>query len=148
MNVTDNTRALILNALRKRGISHTDLAAKMGLSKSWASRLLSGGIKTLSEAHTDRLEEILGIQFFVVTPNSSVTGTASRLSDLSAEMPELERAMQALIDLAETKKMPFTPRYFTTKEMGGLGQEIIRLAFANEDKPGKVAREVLKLLSE
>jgi hypothetical protein len=32
--------------------------------------------------------------------------------------------------------------------MTKLGQEIIRLAYANEDKPGKVAREVLRLLSE
>jgi hypothetical protein len=40
------------------------------------------------------------------------------------------------------------PRYFEPKEMSKLGQEIIRLAFANEDKPGKVAREVLKLVSE
>jgi hypothetical protein len=31
--------------------------------------------------------------------------------------------------------------------MTKIGQEIIKIAFANEDKPGKVARMVLELLA-
>ena len=45
------------------------------------------------------------------------------------------------------REVVFTPKYIPTDKMAAVGSEIIRISFANEDKPGKVARMVLELLA-
>ncbi len=148
MKVTENTRSLILSGLRKNDISPSELARQMGLSKSWASRLLSGGIKTLSDDHVEKLQEILMIRFFVATETNPVTGTAKRLSDMSKHDPMLDALLIELAQYAEERNAPQQPRFYETQEMTKLGQEIIRICFADEKRPGKVARKVLNLISE
>ena len=152
MTLTDNMKARILHSLRTKKISRVALAEYMGLGKSWATKLLKerdkGGLLTLSDEQVSSLEEFLKIKFLVITETSPVSGTAIKLSDLSKDNPQFEQLLSELVEFAQTCQEPMQPRYFEPKEMSKLGQEIIRLAFANEDKPGKVAREVLKLVSE
>lgn len=60
MTVTTATRSLILSRLRdpkKPAISQSLLAEKMGLGKSWVSKLLNGTLKHLSDDQVDRLQE-------------------------------------------------------------------------------------------
>lgn len=150
MNLTDNMKARILHALRTKDVTRVDLAAELGLGKAWATKLLKprdeGGLKTLSDEQVEKLEEILGIQFLVISDKrKKVSGAAVKLSEMAEEDPALSGVLDALIEMSEGKI--FGPRYFTPKEMSQIGNKIIRLAYANEDKPGKVAREVLKLVS-
>ena len=148
MDLTNNYRSLILNALRRPdAISKTSLAEKMGYGKSWVTKLLNGTLKTVSDSDAQKLEQILEIQFVqFVDQTRKVSGLALELDEAMEGSERLARVVRELIPLAQEAKL--TPRYFETKEMSKLGQEIIRICFANEDKPGKVAREVLKLVSE
>ena len=62
MDLTNSTRSIILNALRKKKITQTELAERMGYGKAWASRLLNGGLKSLNDEATDKLEKILDVR--------------------------------------------------------------------------------------
>jgi transcriptional regulator with XRE-family HTH domain len=149
MTITAATRSLILSRLRdpkKPAVSQSLLAEKMGLGKSWVTKLLNGTLKQLSDEQVDRLQEILDIRLLAITE------TGERIPDVALEIgrrikdhPELAQILTALASI--TEPCPMTTRYIETKDMTRIGQEIIRLCFANDDKPGKVAREVLKLLS-
>lgn len=150
MNLTDNMKARILHALRTKEISKSELSERMGYGNAWVTKLLKpreeGGLKSLDDIKVEALEDFLGIRFLVLTPNSSVSGTAATLSKRAEEDSALSAVLENLLELSEPKN--WEPRFFETKEMTKLGQEIIRACFANEDKPGKVAREVLKLVSQ
>lgn len=150
MELTDNMKGRILHALRSKGISQTALAQHMGLGKAWASKLLRerdrDGLKSLTPEQEERINEFLGIQLRAINQNrEQVSGTATKLSQLAEEDDRLSAVLEDLLLLVDGPVR--TPRYFTTKEMMRLGNQIIRLAHANEDKPGKVAREVLKLVT-
>lgn len=147
MDVTENTRAIIIQAIRAKGLTQTALAEKMGYGKAWVTRLLNGSLKRLSDGDVEKLEDFLGINFYVVTPKARVSGVAAELSRMAETDPSLASVLNGIAEIKREKAV-FLPRYIETKDMTRVGQEIIRLAFANEDKPGKVAREVLKLLSE
>lgn len=148
MKVTNNTRALILNALRRKGLTQTALAEHMGHGKAWVTRLLDGTLKRLKEEQVDALEEFLGIRFFVVKDlQPQLSPTLKKLSALAEDNEKLMLLLETLEDLLQSDA-PLVAPYIPTKNMTRFGQEIIRLAYANEDKPGKVAREVLRLLSE
>lgn len=148
MKITNNTRALILNALRAKGLTQTALAEHMGYGKPWVTRLLDGSLKRLKEEQAEKLEKFLDIRFFVVREmREQVSPTLVRLSKEAEGNERLAALLDALNALMQ-EEAPLTPPYIRTKDMTRLGQEIIKLCFANEDRPGKVAREVLRLLSE
>ena len=148
MTLTNNHRALILGAMRRKGITQKQIADTAGYGKAWATKMLNGTLKAINDETVDKLEELLGIQFVSgVYKEQKVSGLALRISTAIDENPQLGKVIEELLPLVDQDHR-FTPRYFETKEMTKLGQEIIRLVFANEDKPGKVAREVLKLVSE
>lgn len=146
MDLTNNHRALIIKGLRDNGVTQTELSQKMGFGKAWVTKLLNGTLKSVSDADALRLQEILKIQFYQLKEATGLSGIAVEVEKRINENSHFANVMREMIAMMETA--PFVPRYFKTKEMTKLGQEIIRLAFANEDKPGKVAREVLKLVSK
>lgn len=147
MNVNENVKALILQGLRKKKQTKVWLAEKMGLNKSWATRLLNGQLKTLSDEHAEKLMEILDIEFFTLrrVDDSTVSVKAMQLAAEFDKNPAFA-SVAAALQLA-MKETVFTPRFIPTEKMSAIGDEIIRIAFANEDKPGKVARLVLELLA-
>lgn len=146
MNITNSHRAMILSELRDSGMTQKKLAEELGYGRPWVSKLLNGTLKTVSDEDALKLEKLLGVKFLrLVDSGSTVSGLAAEIGKLADENPQFARVLAELIPLAQDG--PMTPRYIPTKEMTKIGQEIIRLVFANEDKPGKVAREVLKLLA-
>lgn len=145
MNITQSHRELIISALREKDITRKELASELDYSKSTISRLLTGQLKTIKDDDALKLERFLGVRFLRVADGQKVSGLSIEIGNLADQNPQFARVLAELIPLAQEGKQG--PRYIPTKEMTKIGQEIIRLVFANEDKPGKVAREVIKLLS-
>lgn len=119
----------------------------MGLNKSWATRLLNGQLKTLSDDHAEKIMRILGIEFFTLrrVDDSQISAKAMQVAAEFDKNPAFANVAVAL--QAAMKEAVYTPRFIPTDKMAAIGNEIIRIAYANEDKPGKVARLVLELLA-
>ncbi len=147
MKISETLRTRIVAGMRDAGLNQTQIAKAMGYEKPWATRLLNGTMKTLSDDQVERLEQILGIEFFRFSKTGKeVSGLGLMVSEATKDNPDLAQAVEAVCRLAD--RPAFTPPYIETSDMTLIGQEIIRLVFANEDKAGKVAREVLKLLND
>jgi len=147
MNINENVKALILQGLRRKKQNKVWLAEQMGLSKSWATRLLNGQLKTLSDDHAEKLMRILDIEFFTLrrVDDTQVSAKGMQLAaefDRSPAFASVATALQVAM-----KETVYTPKFIPTEQMAAIGNEIIRIAYANEDKPGKVARLVLELLA-
>lgn len=147
MNVTESVKALILQGLRKKKQTKIWLAEQMGMHKSWATRLLNGQLKTVSDEQAEQLMGILDIQFFKLKrlDESTISTKAMQVAAEFDRNPAFASVTSALQD-AMTKAV-FTPRFIPTEEMSHIGNEIVRIASENRDKPGKVARLVLELLA-
>ena len=146
--VTEPMRQITLQAMRLRGISQTQIAEAVGNGKAWVTKFLDGSLRTIKDENMHAIEDLLGIKYFSV---EKAIGQRSPQADKIAGMvdsdPSFAKLAAALEAALTEARGAFTPRYIPTQDMTKLGQEIIRLSFANEDKPGKVAREVLKLLA-
>lgn len=150
MNLTHNHRTLILNTIREKRITKKQIADSLGYGKAWVTKLLNGTLKSINDETVDKLEELLGVSFIEGQYNNErVSGLAMQVSMAVEQYPRLGPTLTELMALLEetASEGKFAPRYIETADMTRIGQEIIKLAFANEDKPGKVAREVLRLLS-
>lgn len=66
-------RQMILNALRVKKMTKADLSVRIGLGKSWVTKLLDGSLKSIKEDHIDALENALGISFFSVVENDKLS---------------------------------------------------------------------------
>lgn len=150
MKVTNSVISLIKNRFRdtkKPKINQSQLAEHMCLGKAWVSKLMNGKLQNLSEKQVDQLEEFLGIRLHAfVDKKNLVSPIAQQISNKMHENPIVSTIIEALLEL--DCSINSGPKWIETQDMTKLGQEIIRLSFANEDKPGKVAREVLKLLAQ
>lgn len=146
MNITPIHREAIHTEMRRKGIPQKAIAAELGYSKSAVSRLLSGKLKTINDDDALKLEKFLGVEFLRVSKGQKVSSLAIEIGELADQNEQFARVIAELIPLAQPPKG--SPGWIETKDMTRVGQEIIRICFANEDKPGKVAREVLKLLSQ
>ena len=149
MKVTNQTITLIKNRFRdqkKPKINQSQLAEHMQLGKAWVSKLMNKKLQNLSEKQVEQLEEFLDIrlQAFVDKENQ-VSPLAKELSRKMTESEAMAKIVEALLEIETTPRDG--PRWIETQDMSKVGQEIIRIAFANEDKPGKVARMVLELLA-
>lgn len=149
MDLTNNYRALILSGLRKSGVTKTQLAETLGYGKAWTTKLLNGTLQTVSDADAEKIQNLLGIRFVqFVDAKTKVSTLATQIDKAIEGNEKLAGVLTALLEMAEeARNAPLVPRYIETQDMSKYGQEIIKIAFANEDKPGKVMREVLKLLS-
>lgn len=144
MTLTESSRGLVVQGLRTKKQTRKWLAEQMGLNKSWVTRLLNGEIKSLTDAQVEQLQGILDIRFFTVQRGSNSTAA----QDIAAEFDSNQAFAKVVVAVRESmREVVFTPRYIPTQQMASVGNEIIKIAFANEDKPGKVARLVLELLA-
>lgn len=144
--VTPSMVQAITEAMRRKGIKQADVAKALGTGKPWVSKLLGGQAKTIKFDHLDALSDLLGVALFKMHPAQELSQTAQHFAALIDSDPAVMRFVQAfenVLDKQCVRGIPFIP----TQEMSRIGQEIIRVCFANEDKPGKVAKEVLRLLS-
>ena len=154
MTVTKSVIALIAKRLRDprmAKLNQSQIAEHLGLSKAWASKFMGGKIGTLTDEQVQKLETFLEIKLrpYIQENGPAVSALAEQLSLMMADNEPLNRVVADLINLVESAPAPVLdgPKWIETQDMTRIGQEIIRIAFANEDKPGKVARLVLELLA-
>jgi transcriptional regulator with XRE-family HTH domain len=129
-------------------LNQAQLAEHMGYGRSWASKLMKGAIKNISDEDTAKLQAFLGIRLI---PEFRDTGEvvpeiAMELGRRMKDSEALTKVISALLEMPQGTCIEGT-RWIETQDMTKIGQEIIKIAFANEDKPGKVARMVLELLA-
>jgi len=151
MTISNSILSLITGRFRDPAmpkITQAEMAAFMGYSKPWASKLMRGGIRNIDDEHADKLETFLGIRLrpYIVEKSGSaaVPALAVQLGRRMQESEPITRIVKALLEIDQPIK---GPRWIDTQDMTKVGQEIIRICFANKDKPGKVDRMVLELLS-
>lgn len=149
MKVTTNTIALIRNRFRdttKPKINQSQLAEHMGLGKAWVSKLMNNKLQTISEEQVDQMEEFFEIrlQAFADKKNE-VPAIAVEISKKMQGSTPISKIIEALLEIETPAQTG--PRWIETKDMTKVGQEIIRIALANKDKPGKVARLILEILA-
>ena len=145
MNITESVRALVLQGLRNKKQTRVWLSEKVGQHRSWATRFFNGEIKSLTDEQVEALQDALDIRFFAI-------GKAGQHSPAALDFATEFDRNQAFASVAGALKTAmagviYTPRYIPTQDMAKLGNEIIRISFENEDKPGKVARLVLEMLA-
>jgi len=146
--ITEPMRQITLQAIRKKGITKAQIAEAVSKGKSWPTKFLDGTFKTISDDALHAVENLLGIKYFEV--GNSITPTsplAIRIAHLVDTDPGFAKLAAALDTALLHAKAVSTPKFIPTQDMTRIGQEIIRIAYANEDKPGKVARLVLELLA-
>jgi transcriptional regulator with XRE-family HTH domain len=151
MTITQPIIASIIARLRDPKmpkLNQAQLADCMGYGRSWASKLMKGTIKNLSDEDTAKLQSFLGIRLMpeFIETGEVVPELAMELGRRMKDSEGLTKVIAALMELPQGSCVTGT-RWIETKEMTRIGQEIIKIAFANEDKPGKVARLVLELLA-
>jgi hypothetical protein len=118
----------------------------MGYGKAWASKLMAGKIKNLTDEQAEQLEDFLGIRLRAyLQETGTISALAKEIGKKMEESPSLTKVISALMEMYPP--VPEGLHWIETQDMTRVGQEIIRIAFANETKPGKVAREVLSLLN-
>lgn len=152
MTVTPPIIGLIAKRFRdpsKPKINQTQMAEHMGYGKAWASKLMSGKIQNLTDDQVAKLEEFLGIKLgsYFRETGEPVPALAVELGRKMKDSEALTKLVAAILELQKPQEAVTSPRWVDTQDMSKVGQEIIKIAFANEDKPGKVARLVLELLA-
>jgi transcriptional regulator with XRE-family HTH domain len=146
--ITESMRQLVLQAIRSKRISQAELGKRTGLSKTWVSNFLGGRTKTVKVTELHKLEDELEISFFKVERNHGPRSPlADRIASLVDHDPKFAQLAVALEDALTEARGAFTPRFIPTQEMAKTGKAIIKIVDADRAKPGKVAREVLSLLS-
>ena len=150
MEITSKMRQIALQAIRQKGLKQSDIATEMGYGKAWVTMFLKQDGKNLKKIDNDalkKLEGILGTPLFTRVEETPTSPVAQRLHELMTANPQLEKLGLALIEAFDGTSASGVP-YIPTKDMTRVGQEIIKAAFANEHKPGKVARLVIEMLSD
>lgn len=143
MKITPAIRSTVVEGMRKKEASRGWLADAIGVHPSWVSRFFSEKLKSLTDEQADRLESVLDVKF---------SGRRGGVSDAALEVAkayDTNGDFARLVDaLKETLVDKNYPTYIPPKEMGSVGKEIVRIAHAYYDKPGKCARAVMEMLSQ
>lgn len=84
----------VIKAMKLRGITPTELADKIGTSRGYISKLLSGQIKDPSFTRTLEICHVLGISI-----DALVDETPIQPPNIKESSPELEELIDAFIQL-------------------------------------------------
>lgn len=148
MNLTNTIKERIKHAMRVKGIKGKDIAIATGMGTSWVSKLLKDmdnphSLKSLTDQQVEDIEHLLDTSLIVFTESGPVLGPVQRLNALAKDSPELSEMIDLLVTIADKPSGVVLP-WVETKDMDPLGQRIIRIAHANDKRPGKVAKLVLQ----
>jgi len=149
MKVTNDMIALISNRFRdpkKRKINQSQLADHMGLGKAWVSKLMTGRLLTVTDEQVEMMEEFLEIRLSSFSEKRKTPAVAVEIARKMQESEPISRIVAALLEIDVPTAPPAT-RWIEPCDMTRIGGEIIKIAQANPDKPGKVAKLVLQLLA-
>lgn len=117
----------------------------MGYGKAWVSKLMNNGIKNLTPEQREKMEDFLQIPLMEFADTKvEISPIVKEIAAKMNENKSIATIVSALLEIDACSSCG--PKWIETKDMTKIGQEIIRIAFANEDRPGKVASEVLTLL--
>jgi len=146
MKVTEGIIQVITDALRVKSprITYEDMGSKLGKSKSWVSKLLSGDIKQVDEDLVEEIEKILGVKLQVMS--LGVSGVAAQIDTAMKDNPTLSTAFVAMLEAQNValNKLPFIP----TEYLIEIGQAANRASHAYPDKDGKVGRIIVEKFAE
>lgn len=146
--VTEAMRVATLQAIRTKKIKQSDIAAATGLGKAWVTKFLDGSTRLIREDVMHQIEDLLGIKYHSVEKAIGERSTlAMKIAAAVDNDPTFAKLASALEEALSGARGSFTPRFIPTKEMSKIGSEIVKIVLADQEKPGKVAREVLKLLA-
>ena len=149
MDITDNTRSIITQSLRKLKMTQTELGKKMNTSKSWVSKLLNGTLKRLSDKQVDLLEEVLQTTFVTIESYNQTPELAKELGKRMDSSDDLTDVVEGLIHLFDSKSHAYkTIPYLSTKDLVDFGKEIVRAVHEDPNKHGKVGRIAIEWLSK
>lgn len=147
MTITESVRCRILAAMKRKGITNSELAEALGYTKPWATRLLNGTLQTLSDATVERMEDLLEIQFFRFTrAEEEVSGLGIEVSRASKDSPELVHAIESILELHRNASGSALAPADSGATQAALWVEVARFAMDNEDAPHKIGEKVLETI--
>lgn len=147
MNLTEPMRQVILRSMRENKMTKQHLAKELGLSKSWATRLLDGTLKSIRDEHVFALQDLLNVKFFAISSHDELSNNAREFAKRIDGDADFAKVVATFADCIDAARGAFTPRYIPTEKMSLLGNQIIAIVETNKEKPGKIARLVLELLA-
>lgn len=140
MKITNNIRAVVLDGLRKKGIKKGEFAEALGHDKSWSTRFFDGTTKTLDEETADKIADLLDVSFVkVVRQGKPVSAIAARLAEEIERDEHLSGTFSNLLNYIDDSRQPYMP-WIPTEDLVAFGEEMVRAAHEDADKPGKVGR--------
>jgi len=145
--ITHQMRQNIVHHFRLKGLTQLQLGNLIGKSEAWVSKMLSGKQVMLDDGTFRKLEIALEMDFFGVERSGKTSPIAAQIAAMVDSDPIFARLAECARDAVIGARVSFTPRYVPTEEMADLGQKIIAIAVANQEKPGKVAKLILQLLA-
>lgn len=151
MSITETVRAMVVRALRVKGLNHRELAALLLVNAAWVTKFFNGKLKTLSDEKMMQMEAALGIQFFRLVPGpNAIPAEAEQLGQLMKINPEVADIVGALLKLAGGQVTHELPHY-ETKELTKIGAELVRLVNAwdvpSDPHYTKIGLETVRFLS-
>lgn len=139
---------LARQGLRIKSISKVRIAEELGLGKPWVTKFFDGSLKTAKEETLFQLEDLLGVKFFSLDkPPGDRSPLADKIANRVDADPTFAKLAVTLEEALTEAQKSITPRFIPTKEMNQVGREIIQIVEQFKDKPGKVTREVLRILA-
>lgn len=154
MIITETTRRIVADAIRRTGISQKELAAALGVNPGWMTKFFNGKLQTLEEGKIKVMQDVLQITLRrIVDPRATVPGAAIDIGRAMEKHPELVGIVNGLLALVETQE-PVTSGlpYFTPKELEKIGAEVTRIAYAWDEAAdphyAKVGVETVKALAK
>lgn len=150
MKVTAPAIAKIQMALSTKGMNQSQLAEKVGWHRGNVSKLLKGGIDTMSDEMVDKFNDALGIDLEPLkTKQGNVSRTVLALSDLAEKDVRFAGLLETFLHLAHPKVEPFLPQV-DTKRLPKIGAKITEIVHQWEEGQdphySKIAVEVLDFL--
>jgi len=146
--VTEVMRQLITQAIRSKRVTRKQLSDAMKLGKPWVTKLLDATTQTIREDHLQTMQDFLGINFFAV---EEIAGSRSPIAQKMSARIDVDPTFAKLVVMLDSAlreaREAITPRFIPTRDMSKMGSEMIKIATDNSGMPGKVAREILNLLS-
>lgn len=153
MKVTKQTTDKIMRAMTAKGMKQVELAEKVGVHRSYISRLLAGDYPTIPDEQAVKIGDALDLRLLkLVYEEGSVSETALRLTAHADADPAFSSVLETLLEMKEgDPRDAFLPSV-SQEKLGEIGAEAIRLAFMWEDgdetRKIKVGADLLTFLRE
>jgi len=137
--ISNEFRSAILEALRTTEMKQVELGERLGKSRSWTTKLLNGSLKSLSEEDWDAICETLGIKFELVESDPFPTSFHT-LKNLCSDRPDRLELIDGIVSMFESQTDHHSLPYIPTDDLVAFGEEMVRAAHEDPEKPGKVGR--------